>query len=165
MKRIIGQIITIVLFACILFVYPGLSREVKQAKGCSDCNYCRMKIEGVDMTKIRELSKVMKSEVKATKNGMMTVMSLSDEHDIALYQVYNIKRFEKMQQLDKDENTKACTCCGCFEKANARNSGKLSEEVIPYKNGIIQLVTSQDKEEVKKLHERVEKFNKAMKEK
>jgi hypothetical protein len=165
MKKKIGYSVAIIIFANILVASPLLSQAVKEASGCSDCNYCRMSIEGVDMTKIKELSKEIKSEVKAAKHGMITVTSLSDKSDIAMYQDYRTIRQEKMQQLDKGENTKACKCCSCFERANARISGIISEEVIPYKDGTIELITSQDKEEVKKLHERVEKVNKAMKEK
>lgn len=165
MKRIMGYCISIIVLTCVLFVYPTLSQEVKQAKGCGDCNYCRMKIEGIDMTKIKELSQKTKSEVKATEHGMITITSLSADADIAMFQDYYAKRSEKMQQLDKDENTLACTCCGCYDRANARNSGKLSEEVIPFERGIVQLITSRDEEEVKKLHDRVERVNKADKEK
>ncbi len=165
MKRIIGYSIAIIVFACVLFVYPTLSLEVKPSKGCSDCNYCRMKIEGVDMTEIKKLSQKTNSEIKATVHGMITITSLSADADIALFQDYYKKRYEKMEELDKDENTLACKCCGCYDRANARNSGKLNEEVIPFERGIVQLITSQDKEEVKKLHDRVEKFNKTAREK
>ncbi len=163
MRKIILRTVFIAIVS-ILFVYPVQSQMVKASQGCSDCNYCRMKIEGIDLAKIKELTKKAKSEVKATEHGMLTIISLSDEPDVEMFQDYHKKRSEKMQQLDNDENTKACKCCGCYDRANARISGKLNDEVLLFENGIIQLVTSQDNEEVKKLHHRVELINKASKE-
>jgi YHS domain-containing protein len=146
MKRIIAT--------CVLFVVCALTAHAyEKAAGCGNCASCslRKKVFGSLFSSGEIKREELTMEMKPLENGYVTFMIVLDETKAAKLQKAGEDYKKGKEKIKKDKNSKLCECCGCKEKMEWNEAGKLDVQTINFKFGILQIITSNTPEVVKKL--------------